>query len=56
MARTTATFSYAPFYGARHDRSGIPRGQASEGSLTRWRSLRMLGAGVNKGTIEGRDF
>jgi len=22
-----------PFYGARHDRSGIPRGKASEGSL-----------------------
>ena len=26
--------SYAPFYGARHDRSGIPRDPASERSLT----------------------
>ena len=25
--------SYAPFYGTRHDRSCIPRGPASEGSL-----------------------
>jgi hypothetical protein len=28
---------YAPFYGARQDRSSIPRGQAPEGALPRWR-------------------
>jgi hypothetical protein len=30
VARTTATFSYAPFYGARHDRTGIPRDPGPE--------------------------
>src|SRR5829696_8212959 len=34
---------HAPFYGARHDRSCIPRGQASEESLTcRWGDCQRL--------------
>src|SRR5215212_5253312 len=33
--------SYAPFYSACHDRSRIPRGQASEGSLASWQHFSM---------------
>src|SRR5215203_2269226 len=40
---------YAPVYGARHDRSCILRGQASEGSLDSRRTY-----GVGPGLFQGR--